>query len=131
MFGWLRGIAGAGDTPSTNATPVLTQFYSSIAGDSHDNDDGTSRQAIIRDGVRAGDVLTLRFEDSNRFDHNAVAVFTAQRRQIGYLHAELAPEVRGRTADGQRVTVTVANVTGGTADKPTLGVNILVMVAAP
>ena len=60
-----------------------------VVGDSHVNDDGTSRQEIIA-RCKAGDPLRLKSEPSNRFDPHAVAVLTRNGEQIGYLSRDRA-----------------------------------------
>jgi hypothetical protein len=112
------------------------EFYSSIAGVRYNNEDGSSRQQIIKDGIRPGDALGFRFEDDNPVDPFAVVVLTPDGRQAGYLHTRtesngLAEEVRKWVADGSPVRLTVTEVTEGTPDKLTRGVNFLVQVYEP
>lgn len=119
------------------AGQLKTEFYSSIAGVSHHNRDGTSRQRIIRQSVRPGDSLGFRFDDDNPVDPLAVAVFAPDGRQLGYLNTRpqgdrgLAEEVRQWVAEGCHVQLTVKEVTGGTRGKPRHGVNIIVQVYEP
>lgn len=82
--------------------------------------------------------LILVREPHNRFDANAIAVFVAtskmfifrSRQQIGYLKADTtdgrdAPGELARHIDnGGTVLARVTEVTGGYANKKTLGVNI-------
>jgi hypothetical protein len=72
---------------------VEKSFYTSIAGTSHRNVDGSSRGRILaRCGIFDG--LTLRPEPENEFDSNAIAVCVAKSgEQLGYLEARLAAEV--------------------------------------
>ncbi len=125
VFIWLRNLLA----PKHDET-VIKEFFSSVAGVSHKNGDGTFRQKIIGHGVYAGMPLTLRLEDDNPYDRNAIALLTNAGEQVGYLNARLASDVRDWLGCGERVSVTVKEVTGGTPDKPTRGVNILVTVAA-
>jgi hypothetical protein len=107
---------------------LSTAFYSSIAGVSFDNDDSTSRQKIIADSVRPGMRLRLCFENDNTFDNNAVALLTPAGQQVGHLHRHLAIEVRDWVSHGFKIVIRVKEVTGGTPEKPTRGVNIFVGV---
>jgi hypothetical protein len=97
-----------------------------ITGVTHDNLDGSSRQAIIA-RCQDGDALLLRREPHNPFDRNAIAVFTVGGAQIGYLPrdcaARLQPTVRHARND---VRVRILSVTGGVPEKPTRGVNIAI-----
>jgi hypothetical protein len=110
--------------------PVVHEFPSAVAGVSFTNSDGSSRQRIIKQQLVRGTRLLLRFEDGNPYGADAVAVFTPQGAQIGYLRSNVSPEVRGRCAAGEGVSAFVAEITGGEIDRPTLGVNILVRIRA-
>lgn len=118
-----------------------SSFFTKVAGVSHENPDGTSRQEIIHKYVRKGQVLELRREPDNEFDKNAVAVWvTAQVKmpkklfrpqeyeavqcQIGYLGEHVARDASGYLARGNPIRVTVKQVSGGGAE--TYGVNIKV-----
>jgi len=65
-----------------------------VAGVTHPNADGTSRQAIIA-RCREGDRLLVDREPKNAFDPNAVRISRVRGEQLGYLPrgraAELAP----------------------------------------
>jgi hypothetical protein len=112
-------------------------FHSRVAGVSFRNADGSSRQGYIRDFCRPGMEIILRREPHNRYDSNAVAVwvkrsvliiFTSEI-QIGYLNAQVAEEIAEYIDDGGMVVGQITEVTGGTRDKRTFGVNILLTKA--
>lgn len=146
MFRWLRNLvsghaarfgASVQEAPSANPTvlgtpppdaKVTRQFFNTVAGVSYRNPDGTPRQEIIRRAVRAGLRLRAQLEDDNPVDPCAVALFTPDGQQIGYLNAATAMDVRDHVARGRWVEITVADTTGGYSDKPTMGVNIHVTV---
>lgn len=121
MFGWLRNIIGSGSSKKPDI-----EFYSSIVGVSHKNRDRTSRQKIIRESLHPNTKLELVLENDNPVDKNAVALLAPNGGQVGYLSSGLAKQVRGWMRDGMQVTIIVKEITGGTRDKPTYGVNILV-----
>lgn len=54
-----------------------------VVGVTFVNEDGTSRQDIIKE-LKNGNNVTLRREPTNRYDTNAVAVFT-EYGQVGYI----------------------------------------------
>lgn len=66
-----------------------------IYGSQFDNEDGTSRQEVIKKLVQ-GDVLELRREPENRYDTNAISAWIGGE-QVGYISKHLAeilaPEV--------------------------------------
>lgn len=133
MFGWLGlRFRGGAEASVLKGTPEHL-FHSAIAGVSHDNADGSSRQRIIKQSIRPGTQLRFRFEDDNPVDPNAVAVFAPNGLKIGYLRARngLPEEVREWVGKGCEVRLTVTAVTGGTPNKPTRGVNVLVQVNEP
>mgnify|MGYP001555385259 CR=1 FL=1 len=81
--------------------------------------------------------LVLRREPANRFDPNAIAAYVRARAllffsaevQIGYLNAELAPEMARYIDKGGTLNCSITEVTGGGKGKPTLGVNVLLTKA--
>lgn len=83
-------------------------FFLGVAGESHANRDGTSRQAIIR-RCRAGDAVTLEPEPDNPYDNLAMKVMHAAG-QVGYL-----PAGHGLTRAVKRgvATATIYRTTGG------------------
>ena len=81
--------------------------------------------------------LVFRREPANQFDPNAIAVFIRARTliffsaelQIGYLNAELAEEIARYIDKGGKLAGSITEVTGGTREKPSLGVNIVLTKA--
>jgi hypothetical protein len=68
-------------------------FYTTVAGTSHRNPDGTSRIKAIKE-CEVLDSLSLVWEQENKFDPNAIAVRDpATGDQLGYLPSHLAAEV--------------------------------------
>ena len=108
-----------------------------IAGVSYQNDDGSDRQTLIRRHCRAGMPLELRPEPGNKHDRDAIAAWISWRSllvftragQLGYLEREDAAEVAKHLKAGGRVRARVAELMGGTRDKPSLGVVIEVDLA--
>jgi hypothetical protein len=110
------------------------EFYSKIAGTSHNNPDGSDRQEIIKKYCKSEQPLFLIPEPDNPYDPNAVGVwievkklFSTQRYQIGYLPSELVVRDLSKVIDGS-LTAKVKELTGGTRSKPTVGVNIIITV---
>jgi hypothetical protein len=98
-------------------------FYSKVSGVTYPNDDGSDRQKIIKKNCKPGMPLILQYEPDNKYDKNAIAIFIevkAKRFQIGYVSSAAARDLRI-----ERYTVTIKEITGGTRDQKTLGVNIL------
>jgi hypothetical protein len=100
-------------------------FYSKIAGVSHKNRDGSSRQTIIR-RCRIGEPLRFQCEPDNPVDPKAVAILRADGEQVGYLEARAAAELHRELASGEQIPCYITDLTGGTRDKPARGVNIYI-----
>lgn len=91
-------------------------MYSKVVGVTHSNLDKTSRQAILRRMAKTagkGDFIELRREPDNPYDGNAIAVYTAEGEQIGYLNRETAKEFAECMDDGERVSATLDKIIGG------------------
>jgi hypothetical protein len=71
-------------------------FPTKVAGVSHRNRDRTNRQQIIRDTCREGQRVRLIREPNNRYDENAIGVWTEYGEQIGYLNADVARIARDK-----------------------------------
>jgi hypothetical protein len=98
-------------------------LHSKVVGVTRQNHDGSDRQEIARH-CRAGERLALRREPDNAQDANAVAVFRENGDQVGYLSAAVAEQLAPLLDADAPVTAEVSEVTGGTPDRPTYGVNI-------
>ena len=99
-------------------------FYARLAGVSHENADGTSRQVHLT-GLRPCDELMLCHEPDNEFDSNAVRVSTKAGAQVGYLESRLAGETVRRWSKGVQTRAFVSNLSGGRAGQSigcTLGI---------
>ena len=103
----------------------MAGFFTKIAGVSHENSDGTSRQSVIK-RCRPGDVLRLVREPNNPHDANAVKVLRRNGEQLGYLPRHVVMTGLARDIDrGTHFRVEVKDITGG--GRQTLGVNIRII----
>jgi len=98
-----------------------------VAGESFDNDDGTSRQDIIA-RLKQDDVVLLRREPNNRHDQNAIAVMTAHG-QVGFVSRAQAALLAKDMDQGKKIEARVGAIFGGTDDAPSLG--LVIDVRAP
>lgn len=101
------------------------EIVTKVAGIGQRNPDGSARQTIAAK-ARPGDTLTLRREPRNPFDLNAIQVWH-RAGQVGFLNADLAAELAPDMDAGAEFTAEVEEVTGGTRDKPHLGLNIVII----
>lgn len=92
------------------------RFNTKIAGTSF-------RQSEIKK-LYQGQELVLSRESENPHDSNAIAVFSGDG-QVGYLNKDLAKHLAPAIDNGLvDYKCAVLDITGGTSEKPTLGVNI-------
>ena len=121
QLGRVEPAEGRGNSP-------YESIPSKVKGVSHTNADGRSRQQIIREKCRPGMDLVLRREPNNAYDPDAIAVF-CDGEQVGYVTAEIADTfAEDLDAGAIEMRAVVSEVTGGTAEKTTLGLNIYVLV---
>lgn len=124
-----RGPAAVDPTQGASFAPRWT--FTAVAGESHRNDDGSDRQALIRDRLRIGDPVQLVPDPGNEFDRFAIKVCLATGEQIGYLPREVAREVSGGLRRGERYGAIIHQITGGVPGKPTRGVVLDLLEAGP
>lgn len=98
-------------------------FYSKIAGVSHKNADGSSRQEIL---LRCDppESLHLVLESDNPVDPKAVALHRLNGEQLGYLNSDLAHDMFERTAKGEVWGVVLKDVNLG---HTIIGANIAII----
>jgi hypothetical protein len=106
-------------------------FFSKVAGVSHSNRDGVSRQLILSHCCPM-ERLEIKEEPKNPYDPNATGLWRQNGEQLGYLPARLAAEVkRDSELQGCAYGFFLKEITGGCGDKEMLGGNLLVLVAGP
>ena len=89
------------------------------------------RQRIIEDAQRNGGAyLELFREADNPHDKNAISVWFDQEK-IGYLSAGLVRDLAPLFDKGGKIAPIGCEITGGTHDRPTFGVNIGLTVSPP
>jgi hypothetical protein len=99
----------------------MENIYSKISGVTHHNADGTSRQEIIAELCFDGQPLLL-MREPNQYSYDNIGVYVAY--QVGYVNPEIAGVLAALLDSGGVVDAHITDVTGGTEDKPTLGVNV-------
>lgn len=95
---------------------------------------GLNRQEIIKKHVKPGTDLIARLEPDNPVDPNAVAIWLVQpgrffgktEYHLGYLSEEWAAKLAPVLRQGVNLKIDVLGVTGGTKDKESYGVNIVI-----
>jgi len=106
----------------------ISYFYSRVTGVTYRNeDDGSSRQSIIRDFADIGDSIALYHEPENPHDANAIAVHLAKNgRKLGYLPARTAAGLV-ESLDERQFGGMIVEVTGGEEGKVFQGVNLVIL----
>ena len=107
----------------------LRHSFAKVAGVSFANDNGSERQEIIR-RCRPGEQLIFRHDAYNQYSIFATQILRTNGEQLGHAPEYLAEQIVDEIQDGYAVLGVLANVTGGTFDKPTMGVNFAIFFMA-
>ena len=99
----------------------IEMLYSKLQGVTRTNRDGTSRQEIIDELCYQGQQLVL-MRAPNQYSPNNLDVYVAY--QIGQVNPELADLLVPILDQGVVVRAEITELTGGSEDKPTRGVNV-------
>lgn len=99
----------------------MQTLYSKLSGVTHANPDGADRQEIINALCYDGQPLFL-LREPNQYSYDNIGVYIAF--QVGYVNPELAGELAPLLDEGVPVQAQITEVTGGTEDKPTRGINV-------
>jgi hypothetical protein len=99
--------------------------FAKVAGVSFPNDDGSERQEIIT-RCFAGEQLILQHDAYNEYSIFATKVLRLNGEQLGHAPEYLAQRIVERAEQGYAVCGVLLEVTGGTFDRPTRGVNFVV-----
>jgi hypothetical protein len=108
----------------------LRHTFAKVAGVTFPNDDGSERQEIIS-RCRSSEQLILQHDAYNEYSVFATKVLRTNGEQLGHAPEYLAEKIVDRIEDGYRPIGLLLNVTGGTFDCPTRGVNFVVFFIAP
>ena len=92
--------------------PSVFVYETKVVGVSKENEDGSSRQEIIKGEVDEDDKLQLAAEPTNPYDANAIKVLSKNGNQIGYLNKEMAEKVKPALDNQTEIHVTARWVNG-------------------
>ena len=110
------------------------EIKTKIRGVTSINDDGTSRQDIISRFLDNGASLKFVREPENKYDRNAIAVYTDldgdRQYQIGYLSQDLAQRF-APLIDAGKIVLSCDDVTKTGEEDQTIGVNLVLQVYTP
>ena len=99
----------------------LETIYSKLQGVTRTNRDGTNRQEIITELCYQGQQLLL-MRAPNQYSENNLDVYVAY--QVGQVNPELADLLVPILDEGRIVRAHITEITGGSENKPTRGVNV-------
>lgn len=94
----------------TDKLTVVNDFHTKVVGVTFNNDDGTSRQAIVK-ACKPGDDIIFKPVPTTEYP-DAVGVFNKQGQQLGHLSQGVADEIKNEYGYNP-MSVTVSNITGG------------------
>jgi single-stranded-DNA-specific exonuclease len=99
----------------------LETIYSKLQGVTRTNLDGSQRQEVIAELCYNGQPLLL-LREPNQYSYNNIGVYVAY--QVGQVSPEIAEALAPLIDQGRVVQAQITEITGGTTDKPTRGVNV-------
>ena len=106
----------------------MHQIKTKVMGVTKRNDDGENRQDIIKRLAISGNAFFyLEREANNPHDKNAISVW-GDYDQIGYLSREVSENLAPHIDNGGYVKIANIRITGGSVDRPNMGVNITIDV---
>ena len=95
----------------------MTGFFTKIVGVSFTNEDGSSRQQLLTslsETLEKEEVyLLLERQQNNIHDQNAVAVYSFEGKQLGFLSKQVSETIAPLMDQGTKITATAVTVTGG------------------
>lgn len=94
----------------TNKLVVERDFHTKVVGVTFNNDDGTSRQAII-ERCKPGEDIIIKPVPTKEYP-DAIGVFNKRGEQLGHLGAELASEIKTKWGYNP-MSITISSLTGG------------------
>ncbi len=103
----------------------MHHVFAKVAGVTFPNDDGSERQEIIK-RCRVGESLVLRRDADDPYSTFAIQVLRSTGEQLGHAPDYLAETICEEREAGYKAIGVLKNLTGGTRDKPTRGVNFFV-----
>jgi len=107
----------------------LRHAFAKVAGVTFPNDDGSERQEIIK-RCKVGESLIFRHDAYNEYSVFATQVLRTNGEQLGHAPEYLAERISQEVEAGYKVVGVLKDLTGGTWDKPTRGVNFIVFFVA-
>ena len=116
---------GGASTVNPSKLTVIRDFNTKVVGVTFGNDDGSSRQAIIKN-CKAGEDIIFKPVPTAEYP-DAIGVFNKRGQQLGHLNAELAAEMKNKYPNNP-MSVTINNITGG-GDK-SYGCNLHIIIYA-
>lgn len=91
---------------------VEDHYIIRVAGVSHQNDDGTSRQEILA-RCRVPEILELRRQPNHRHDRNAIQVLRKNGEMLGFIPRDEAAVMAPELDNGRRYIALLATLDGG------------------
>ena len=113
------------ETAQSHEGSSTREWLIGVAGESHRNADGSSRQSIIG-RCSEGETICLIREPDNPYSSDAIKVCRENGEQIGYIPSSQAARMAPEMDAGYKYTAVLNSIHGGTPDKPSFGVVIRV-----
>lgn len=105
---------------------VEDHYVVRVAGVSHQNDDGSSRQEIIG-RCKVPEILELRRQPNHRHDKNAIQVLRQNGEMLGFIPKDEARLMAPQLDKGRRYVAVLITLDGGYGHKRWRGAGVLVV----
>ncbi|MEE8105699.1 MAG: HIRAN domain-containing protein [Planctomycetota bacterium] len=110
------------------ADSSIRHFHTKVVGVTQENEDGKSRQRILKSCKEMEQVVLLH-DAENEYDEFAIEVRRTNGQQIGFLPSHTAESVAENIAAGFGYWAWIKNLTGGERSKKSRGANLLILEA--
>ncbi len=102
-------------------------LYSTVKGVSFNNQDGSSRQEIVRK-CQVGEILLLLRDPDNPYSATGTTIKVVRQTGeiVGHVQSEISQILADQMDRGAHAEARVTMLTGGTPGRATLGVNIII-----
>lgn len=122
VIAWVLIKYFRGDGVLFERRSYIKVFQTNIYGVTKRTEDGKSRQKFIRDELTSGQWLYLEREPNNRYDKNAVKIYTKSWVDIGYIPKERNNKLAELMDNGYDCRAQIMEITGGTWNKENFGI---------
>jgi hypothetical protein len=125
-FSTVRASLGEILPPELADLEMEDHYIVRVAGVSHQNDDGSSRQEILA-RCKVPEILELRRQPNHRHDKNAIQVRRQNGEMLGFIPKNEARIMAPELDKGRRYVAVLTTLDGGYGEKRYRGAGVLIV----